>query len=70
MNLTYDVTNSRDLFQKLMRDADRLKKEGSSNTYALFDFVVTAHHLKEWIKKDKTMPRQTRLRGCQSPGRL
>ena len=60
MRLTPGINNSRDLFQKLKRDADRLKKEGSSNADAMFDFVVTAHHLKEWIKQDNTMPREAK----------
>ncbi len=60
MDLTYGLENPKNLYEKLKRDLDRLNQEVSSD--AMFDFVVTGHHLREWIKKDKRMPGKIRRR--------
>ena len=60
MGLTYGLKNSRDLYEKLKRDANRLEEQVSSD--AMFDFFITAHHLREWIKHDRALPRESRKR--------
>lgn len=50
MSLTYGLKNANDLFKKMLRDSEAIKKEVSSNNF--FNFVVTAYHLCEWVEKD------------------
>lgn len=52
MALTYSLRTAADLYAKLKRDAAALDEEVSSDN--AFDFLVTAHHLEEWIRKDPT----------------
>ncbi len=58
MALTYGFLNSKDLFQKLKRDANALEKECTSDNF--FNFVVTAYHLCDWIKKDPSCPQSSK----------
>lgn len=44
----FDLTNSRHLFEKLKRDLQRMKAN-PLDTYAAFDFFVTAAHMPEWV---------------------
>ncbi|MGL4501839.1 MAG: hypothetical protein ACRCU2_22410 [Planktothrix sp.] len=50
MNLTYGLNNARDLLKKLERDANKLEDEVTSDN--MFNFIVTAYHIKDWIKND------------------
>ena len=49
MAQTYNFQTPRDLFEKLCRDSEKLEvvKDGDH----LFNFISTAHHLQDWIKK-------------------
>ena len=44
------IKTADDLYEKLKREADRLKKDLSGDN--LYNFVVTAYHLLEWVQKD------------------
>ena len=48
MGQTYNFQTPRDLYEKLCRDSEKLDlvKDGDH----LFNFIATAHHLKDWIK--------------------
>ena len=50
MSLTYGFRTARDLFKKLKHEAEILESEVTSD--ALFNFVVTAYHLCEWVERD------------------
>src|SRR5688500_15419440 len=56
MALTYSLRTAIDLYAKLKRDATALDGEVSGDR--AFNFLVTAHHLQEWIRKDSTTKRQ------------
>ena len=53
MNSTYSINNSHDLYKKLEIDYTVLEEE--VNAYSVFNFVVTAFHLHEWIQKDNNI---------------
>lgn len=44
----FGLTSAADLLGKLESDLERLKRE-PTDSYAAFDFFVTAHHLPEWL---------------------
>jgi hypothetical protein len=44
----FDLTNARHLFEKLERDLQRMKAN-PLDTYAAFDFFVTAAHMPDWL---------------------
>ncbi|MGL4500537.1 MAG: hypothetical protein ACRCU2_15830 [Planktothrix sp.] len=50
MSLKYGFDNARDLFEKLKRDAEKLGNEVTSDN--MFNFIVTAYHIKKWIEND------------------
>jgi hypothetical protein len=52
----FDLVTPADLLAKLRSDFDRLKRD-PSDSYAAFDFFVTARHLPEWLYPDDE-PRQ------------
>ena len=54
MSLTYGLKAPRDMLAKLRREHARLKKEVSSDD--VFNFVVTAYHITDWIKNDPSAP--------------
>jgi len=54
MSRTYGLRSARDLFAKLERDAELLRKEVSSDRF--FNYVVTAYSLADWIDKDPNVP--------------
>lgn len=58
MPLRYGLQSSRDLFEKLKADAAALEKEVTS--YGLFNFVVAAYHLCQWIEKDPAVPKSAK----------
>lgn len=49
-----------DLFEKLLRDAEKLEAEVSSDH--LFNFALTARHLAEWMERDRSLAREARRR--------
>lgn len=53
LDLCYGLRTARDLFGKLVRDAALLDDQVTGDR--MFNFVVTAMHLAEWIEKDPTM---------------
>ena len=53
MKLLYGLQTAADLHKKLLREADRLEAEVTSDHF--FNFVVTALHLQEWIRKDASL---------------
>jgi len=52
--MTLGFKTVRDLFEKLKRDANLLDDEITSDR--LFNFVVTAYSMIDWIKNDPTVP--------------
>jgi hypothetical protein len=54
MSLTYGLRSSRDLFEKLKRDANLLDEEVTSDRF--FNFVVTGYSIVDWVKNDPTVP--------------
>jgi hypothetical protein len=51
----FDLQTPQDLLQKLRRDFGRLK-ESPVDSYAAFDFFVTAYHMLEWRYRDRNKP--------------
>jgi hypothetical protein len=49
MKSEHNFTTPRNLFEKLLRDSDKFDKEPNGDNF--FNFITTAYHLKEWIKK-------------------
>ena len=49
MAQTYNFQTPRDLFDKLCRDSEKLEVVADGDH--LFNFISTAHHLQDWIKK-------------------
>jgi hypothetical protein len=58
MNLTYSFKKARDLFDKMIRDADALEDTVSGDR--AFNFVITAFHLKEWVEQDHSVPQSVK----------
>lgn len=58
MNLRAALKTPSDLFEKLKRDARILQDQVSSD--GLFNFVVTAHSLHDWIQKDPNAPKSAK----------
>jgi hypothetical protein len=54
MSLTFGIETTRELFEKLKRDAAALKEEVSSDNF--FNFVVTGYSMIDWVKNDPTVP--------------
>lgn len=48
MVVIHDLSSPRNLFEKLLRDGERLDLEISGDN--VFNFVSTAFHLQHWIK--------------------
>jgi hypothetical protein len=60
MGLRYGLQTARDLFDKLQRDVHLLDEEVTSDR--MFNLVVTARHLPEWIEKESGIKRLDELR--------
>jgi hypothetical protein len=60
MSLRYGLQTARDLFDKLQRDVQLLDEEVTSDR--MFNVVVTARHLAEWIEKESGIDRINELR--------
>jgi len=58
MSLRYGLQSPRDLLEKLEADAAALEIEITS--HGLFNFVVAAYHLCDWIKKDPAVPQSAK----------
>jgi len=58
MNLCYSFKKARDLFDKMIRDADALQETVSGDR--AFNFVITAFHLKEWVEQDPSVPQSAK----------
>ena len=54
MSLTLGLSNSRDLFDKLKRDAALLDEEVTSDRF--FNFVVTGYSIIDWVKNGPPNP--------------
>ena len=54
MPLTFALKDPSDMFAKLHHEHERIEQEVTS--YDLFNFVVTAYHLKAWVKNDPVVP--------------
>lgn len=64
-NLVYGFDSASDLMKKVKRDKNNLNIAISSQTTsnqndleisdAIFNFVITAHHLKDWLQKESSV---------------
>jgi hypothetical protein len=54
MSLTFGLQDANDMLAKLHHEHERLEREVTS--YDLFNFVVTAYHLIEWVERDPVVP--------------
>lgn len=54
VDLRYGLRSPRDLYEKVRRDAGRLRVEVTSDDF--FNFVITAYSLADWIKNDLRLP--------------
>lgn len=57
MKEVHDFTTPRNLYEKLIRDSERLEKELSGDN--IFNFMATAHRLQMWIKKSPMAQHET-----------
>jgi hypothetical protein len=53
----FDLQTPQDLLRKLRHDFGRLK-ESPVDSYAAFDFFVTAYHMLEWRYRDRNKPEE------------
>ena len=60
-SLTYGLRSWKDLYEKLKRDAELLEDEVTSDR--LFNFVITAYHLCDWVGKASEVPETIRVCG-------
>lgn len=58
MPLTFGLRDASDMLAKLHDEHERLEREVTS--YNLFNFVVTAYHLIEWVEKDPVVSAATK----------
>lgn len=49
MKITHEFSTPRNIFEKLIRDYEQLDIRVNGDN--IFNFVSTAHHLQEWIKR-------------------
>ncbi len=47
MTKTHNFNSPRNLYEKLLRDADKLEKDLNGDNF--YNFISTAYHLKNWI---------------------
>lgn len=60
MSLVPGLRTAVDLFHKLLRDAERLNAEVTSD--AFFDFVDTGYSLIDWIRNDPAIPESAKTK--------
>lgn len=53
----FDLQTPQDVLRKLRHDFGRLK-ESPVDSYAAFDFFVTAYHMLEWRYRDRNKPEE------------
>ena len=58
MPLTFALQDANDMLAKLHHEHERLEREVTS--YNLFNYVVTAYHLIEWVERDPVVPTATK----------
>ncbi len=61
MKLAFGLSNPSDVLAKMQREKRRLHSALDAGDFSeigdmIFNFSVTAYHLKDWIKKDKSHP--------------
>jgi hypothetical protein len=54
VSLTFGITTTRELYEKLKRDSSALQEEVSSDRF--FNFVVTGYSMIDWVKNDPNVP--------------
>ena len=54
----FELQTAQDLLRKLRHDSQRVK-QSPMDSYAAFDFFVTAHHMLEWRYRNKDERTQT-----------
>jgi len=47
----FDITNSRDFYQKLLEEFDDFMQQLASSRHAM-NFAITAHHMADWVWGD------------------
>lgn len=57
MKEVHDFSTPRNLYEKILRDSDRLDSEISGDN--LFNFMATAYRLQAWIKKSPMAQHET-----------
>lgn len=67
MKEVHDFTTPRNLYEKLIRDSERLDAEVSGDN--MFNFMATAYRLQAWIKKSPLMQHETVKRLIRKAGR-
>lgn len=55
MCMSGGLKTARDLYEKLKHDGDLIQKE--VNSYDMFNFMITAYHILEWIKGESSISR-------------
>ncbi len=60
MKKEHHFTSPRNLFEKLLRDSDKYTQEPNGDNF--FNFIATAYHLQEWIKKSPIASHETTKR--------
>ena len=60
----FTLTSAQDLFEKAVHDLERLKMN-PLDTYAAFDFFVTARHIPDWLSQPEVFSEYVELRICR-----
>ncbi len=60
MKAEHSFLTPRNLYEKLLRESERLKNEPNGDNF--FNFIATAYHLIEWIKKSPISSNETAKR--------
>ncbi len=60
MKAEHNFLTPRNLYEKLLREAERLNNEPNGDNF--FNFIATAYHLEEWIKKSPISSNETAKR--------
>jgi hypothetical protein len=63
MTLALGFQSVRDLAEKLERDATEMREQGVSAD-RLFDFVLTAYSMIDWVRNDAKLPDSARRQGA------
>jgi len=60
MKAEHNFLTPRNLYEKLLRESERLEKDPNGDNF--FNFITTAYHLREWIKKSPISTNETAKR--------